>query len=142
MFVSWSCDFIYVRMKLASWSSFPAFINFLNPVGMAQGLVWTTCPVPAVITKVDTIVECRGPVSAPNSPSGSTGYVTPKPSNLLSSVNSASAGEKIPWYSHAWVVSAGLLMAPFHSSFFSWSVRCKLGSGHFRRKSRYKNSEL
>ena len=89
-------------------------------------------------------------VSAPDSQSGDTGFdprqhpTCPrltKPSILLRSVNwyQLRLGVKSPLYGHG-VVSVGLLLAPFHSSFCSWSVSCKAGSGHFRCKSRYRKS--
>ena len=87
-------------------------------------------------------------VSAPNSQSGGTGFdprqhpTCPrltKPSSLLRSVNwyQLRLGVISQLYGHG-VVSVGLLLAPFRSSFCSWSVSCKAGSGHFRCKSRYR----
>ena len=89
-------------------------------------------------------------VSSSNSQSGGTGFDSrqrptcpglTKPSILLRSVNwyQLRLGVKSPLYGHG-VVSVGLLLAPFHSSFCSWSVCCKAGSGHFRCKSRYRKT--
>ena len=56
----------------------------------------------------------------------------------------ASAGVKSYLYDHG-VVSVGLLLAPLHSSFCSWSVNCEAGSSYFVCESRYiknRNFEL
>jgi hypothetical protein len=45
-------------------------------------------------------------------------------------------GAKSSSHGHG-VVSVELLLGPFHSSFCSWSVSYKTGSGHFRCKIRY-----
>ena len=67
--------------------------------------------------------------SIPAAPNMPRAYLACHPSGV-SKLAPALTGVKSPLYSHG-VVSVELLLAPFHSSFSSWSVSCKADSGHF-----------